>query len=378
VTAASADTADGAGSLGLDSRIRGAADILSHYGFACWRYGDSIGFEGLVAGTALTSDARYVGFVTGAIKAWIPRSKPFVFWDNTAPGHAMCLAYEQSGDEAIVAAALELAEYLRGRRTYRGAYVAFERTPLHSPSSGERLDSHGLSLLADPGAGVFVDCMHFDPPFLAHLGHLTGSPELLNDAATQACAMIDLLQDETTGLFSHFVLERAGQTYGLGWSRGQGWALLGMLDVLSYLPDQFEARSRIMDSVQKLGDALARSQDASGHWRGRIGDPDSYPETSAALFFAAGVWRGVRLGVLDDALLPMADRAWSAAMERVSASGAIEGVSAAVWPSPHDSHYRGVPIGFQVPWGQGPLLLAAEERARRSVQTHGGTRARDE
>jgi unsaturated rhamnogalacturonyl hydrolase len=357
----------GSGSPEWHSRIRGAADILSRHPFACWRYGDSIGFEGLVAASALTGDARYLGFVTGAIKAWIPRAKPFVFWDNTAPGHAMCLAYESSGDEAIVAAALELAEYLRGRRTYRGAYFAFERTPLQTPYSGERLDDGERALLADPGAGVFVDCMHFDPPFFTHLGRLAGSDELVRDGAAQTCAMIDLLQDESTGLFAHFLLERTGQTYGLGWSRGQGWALLGMLDVLAHLPEDDDRRPQIVASLQTLAGALASTQDASGHWRGRIGDPESYPETSAALFFAAGLWRGIRLGVLDEGLLPVADRAWSAGTACVSATGAIEGVSAAVWPSPRDSHYRGVPIGFQVPWGQGPLLLAADERARRGL-----------
>ena len=48
----------------------------------------------------------------------------------------------------------------------------------------------------------------------------------------------------------------------------------------------------------------------------------------------------------------------------MSESGTLSGVSAAVWAATVISHYGSVPTGFQVPWGQGPLLLAAREQAR--------------
>ena len=56
--------------------VRAAADRLCTYPFACWHYGDSIGFEGLLAATDLLGDGRYEGFVHGAVKSWIPRAKP--------------------------------------------------------------------------------------------------------------------------------------------------------------------------------------------------------------------------------------------------------------------------------------------------------------
>ena len=71
------------------ARVRAAADRLCRYPFACWHYGDSIGFEGLLAATDVLGDDRYEGFVHGAVKSWIPRAKPYREIDNTAPGYAM-------------------------------------------------------------------------------------------------------------------------------------------------------------------------------------------------------------------------------------------------------------------------------------------------
>ena len=35
------------------------------------------------------------------------------------------------------------------------------------------------------------------------------------------------------------------------------------------------------------------------------------------------------------------------------------GVSAALWACTAPSHYADAPVGFQVPWGAGPFLVAA-------------------
>lgn len=341
-------------------RLRAAADELSRYAFQTWHFGDSVGFEGLLAASDLLGDARYEGYVHGAIKAWIPRAVPFVELDATAPGHAFCLAYERTGDQAILDAARRLAEFLTSRRTYRGAYISLERAPLLEPYGGSSLSAAERELLDDPGAGVFVDCLHFDAPFLAHLGRITGDATLVDAGAAQARAMVELFQNVETGVFSHFVLERTGKTYGYGWSRGQGWALHGMLDVLEHLPPGHAERKTLMNACVRLADALVDSQHASGHWPALVQEPETFLETSAACFAAAGFARGVELGVLDTRVLSAADRAWSAALGELDAAGRLAGVSAAVWACTDLSHYGHVPTGFQVPWGQGPLLLAAQ------------------
>jgi unsaturated rhamnogalacturonyl hydrolase len=341
-------------------RVRAAADLLCTYPFACWHYGDSIGFEGLLAATDLVGDGRYEGFVHGACKAWIPRARPYREIDNTAPGYALCLLYERTGDPGVLAACLELARFLTDRRTIRGVYVSFERAPLRLPYGGAILPPAEQALLDDPGAGAFVDCLHFDAPFLVKLGRIAGDERLVAAGVGQALDTIALLQGPD-GLFAHFFLERTGETYGHGWGRGQGWALLGLLDVLEQLPEGHADASRIRASFVRLADALARTQESDGHWPTPIADRSSFHETSTASFAAAGLARGVALGLLDDTAGAVALRAWHASLASVAADGSTTGVSAALWASTAPSHYAGAPVGFQVPWGAGPFLVAARE-----------------
>ena len=109
-----------------------------------------------------------------------------------------------------------------------GVYVPFERTPLREPYGAGELSPEESGPRDDPGAGVFVDCLHFDAPFLTHLGILSGSTALVDAGAEQALALIRLLQ-QPDGSFAHFYLEQTdGRTGTAGGGaragRSSGWS----------------------------------------------------------------------------------------------------------------------------------------------------------
>lgn len=295
----------------------------------------------------------------GAIVGWAARRKPFRELDNTAPGHVMCLLAERTGDGRLLEAVTGLTRFLAGRRRVESAFVSFERAPLRRPYGGAPLSARDERLLEDPGAGVFVDCLHFDPPFFAHLGELTGEVALTDLAAEQALAHLRLLQDES-GLVWHFWLERTRTRYGYAWARGQGWALLGLLDLLAYLPRSHAAYGELHRALVRLADALAACQETEGGWPAVADDPASGSETSTAAFAAAGFAEAVSRGLLDPSFGPRAEAAWRFAWSHVAEDGKLGGISEAVWASTERSHYANVPTGAVVPWGQGALLLAAE------------------
>ena len=340
-------------------RLRAAADLLTRYPFVVWSYGESIGLEGLVAASRLLGEPRYAGFCHGLLKGWAARATPHRPMENTIAGHALCEVCESTGDAALVEAGRRAVDNLTARRRIGGVFAAFEESPLDAPYGGARLPADEAALLARPGAGVFVDCMHFDPPFFVHFGALTGDAALLDLGVDQALGHVDLLQDPS-GLFWHFWLERTGRRYGLGWGRGQGWALLGLLDVLEHAPADHAGRPRVLEAFVRLSDALRGTQLPDGTWPAVAQDPESGSESSTAAFAAAGFARAVTLGLLDASFAEPAHRAWAGAVANVDANGLLLDVSAAVRPSTHESSYRHVPKGFLVPWGQGPLLVAAQ------------------
>jgi len=351
---------EGAGASSLTGRLRAAAEALAGLDFAGWFYGDSIGFEGLLAASDVLGDARYRAYAHGFLRGWATRAEPFRELDNTVPGRALCLIGETHRDRALLEAGERLASYLLRRPTIGGGvHPSFSRAPLREPYGGSSLPDDERRLMDAPGPGVYVDCLHFDPPFLVHLGRLTGDATLVDAGTAQAMGYVRLLQDPGSGLFHHFWLASTERPYILGWGRGQGWALLGLLDTLEQLPPEAAARPVLETAVRSLAGAMVERQRPDGHWHAIAGDATSGHEASTAAFMAIGLASGADRGILDSDALAAAERAWAATQGSLGEDGVLRDVSAAVWSSTQEEHYRRVPTGFVVPWGQGPVLVAA-------------------
>jgi unsaturated rhamnogalacturonyl hydrolase len=341
------------------SRVTGVADSLLDLDYSTWGFGDSVAFEAMLAASDATGDPRYEAFAHGWIRAWATRALPYRGLDCTAPGAAMVAVARRTGDARVVAAARGLADYLRSRPTLEGVYLTWEHSPLMHPYGPAQLPPPEAALLCDPPPGVFLDCLHFDPPFLTALGNLTGDAELVADGLAQARGYVRLLQRED-GLFDHFRLTTSAATYGPGWGRGQGWAVLGLLDVIEAAPageDVTELRRAASDLIERL----VELQRDDGHWWAVVDDPSSGEEWSTAAFMAYAFQRAWEMsGLLDDGprILSAARLARQAVVAGLDSSGTLGQVSAAVMACTQPSHYAHVPRGFRVPWGQGPALLA--------------------
>lgn len=345
-----------------------AADHLLGLPYEAWTFGDSVGFEAMLAASEATGDSRYAAFAHGFFRAWAARAEPYRPLDCTAPGLAIVLAAERVGDGLLLDAAARLADFLAARRLVKGVFTTWERSPLRHPYGPEQLAPEEALLVRDSGAGIFVDCLHFDPPFFAALGRVGGDARFARLAVEQALGYADLLQDPDSELFHHFWLERTRRPHILGWGRGQGWALLGLLDVLEqagWRPggENADGLDRIADSARRLAESMRGLQRADGHWHAVAQHPASGDETSTAAFMAAGFARGRALEVLDDGFAASEERAAAAMLAATNDEGMLGGVSAAVWACTLPSHYAHVPRGFLVPWGQGPLVLALTRRA---------------
>jgi len=344
--------------------LSAVADRLRAHPFALWFYGDSIGFEGLLAADALTGRTGFRDFAHGVFRGWAARRRPFRADDNTAPGRAMCHLAAETGDEVLREALDDLAVHLFARRRVEGAAITFEDTlrALRPPYGGEALAAADARLMEDPGAGVWLDCLHFDPPFYAALEALFPGRGWGAAAEAEALAYRDMLRDPETGLYRHFWLEKTGKSYIRGWGRGQGWALLGLLDVAESLPRA--ATGEVGAAVRDLAGAMRARQRADGNWWALVHEPRSGEESSTAAFMACAFYRGMSLGLLPaEQFAEPAERAWNAMAANLGADGVLTGVSAAVYAALVESHYWHVTVGHVVPWGQGPVLTAAAARA---------------
>ncbi len=348
----------------LEQHLARVADSLLGLRYEAWTFGDSIAFEGMLAASRELEDDRWLAFARGFVRAWAVGPRPYVRLDCTAPGLAMVEIAERTDDAVVAEAAVRLADYLVSRPRIGPLFATWEHSPLQHPYGPDQLPPDQVRLLASPPPGAFIDCLHFDPPFFVALGGYVGREDLVAEGVRQAEGYIELLQREG-GTFDHFVLQGSGTTYGPGWGRGQGWALLGLLDVLEHLPSGHGSVGSLSAAAARLIEAMRRTQRPDGHWDAIVGDAGSGDETSTAAFMADGFRRALRLGVVDDTETDLAaDRALAAALASTTQAGILQGVSAAVNACTLPSHYSHVPRGFVVPWGQGPLAAALAERLR--------------
>lgn len=344
------------------------ADRLINAQFTTWNFGDSVAFDALIRASEVLGEQRWERFAHGWGRAWATRSTPFVRLDCTVPGHALVHLAVKFGDDQLLATCAELADYLMQRPLLYGIYETWEQAPLIAPYGEVVLDEHSAQLAASPPAGVFVDCLHFDPPYLVALGLSTGIDRYVDAGLEQALAYVRLLQTPS-GLFDHFALAGEQGTFGPGWGRGQGWAILGLLDVLEAIDGApaYRAEKEVLAAAAgRLIDGMVPLQRADGHWSAVVSNAESGDEFSTAAFMASAFDRAVRLGIRDTAAVRESRRrARSAILASLDADGQLREVSAAVYASTEPTHYANVPRGYVVPWGQGPALLAllsGEER----------------
>jgi unsaturated rhamnogalacturonyl hydrolase len=345
--------------------VAAVAERLATHRFQGWFYGDSIGFEGLIAAADLLKDPRWVNFSHGFFRAWATRRNPFCPDDNTAPGHVMCSVVQRSKDEILREAVLDLAGHLRARRKVNGVNITFEDTlrSLMQPYGDVELSPDQQQQMKNPGPGIYLDCMHFDPPFFAHLSHIDPAGGWAEAAVAEILGYRDLLFDEGTGLYRHFWLEKANCAYTDGWGRGQGWALLGLLDVAECLGEEVEGHRQVELEAVALARAMLGYQLPDGNWYSLVHEPRSGPESSTAAFMATAFFRGMKSGLLQPAeFAEPAERAYQAMKANLDQEGNLTGVSAAVMSALVEEHYWHVPVDRIVPWGQGPVLTAAAAR----------------
>jgi unsaturated rhamnogalacturonyl hydrolase len=149
------------------------------------------------------------------------------------------------------------------------------------------------------------------------------------------------------------------------WGRGNGFALLGVTEALTYLPESWSDRGRVLEIYRKHVGALVKLQSDDGSWRQVVDEPTSYRELTVTAMTTAALARGVRLGWIDQATyLPVINRGWSAVAARVNADGTVRDVCSGTGAQATKDYYLNRPaINGADDRGGAMALLAAIETA---------------
>ena len=358
-----------------------AADLLLHFPWKVWFWGDSVGFEGLLDASELTGLGKYSGFVYGVFKGWVARERFRSEFDYNLPGVALLRVYKETGDAHLLSAARRHADYLSGfRRTTSGAYMRYENSAIELPPELpiNHPDAPAARRLADQvtdgGPCIFVDSMHVDAPFFAKLYETTGEDCYRRLSLRMMSSQVELLYDAEKQLLNHFWIEKTKSPNGVAWGRGNCWGLLGLVETLEHLPEGDPDTENLREALRTIVARMAQLQSPDGGWHTILDDPDSYIETSIPAFMVPVLARSITHSWIEpDLYYPVIESAMSFVLDHIREDGLLEGVSYETFPSTRVEHYRQMPRGAVVPWGQGPLLAALKAYAllKRSPQFSG-------
>jgi rhamnogalacturonyl hydrolase YesR len=270
--------------------------------------------------------------------------------DHLTPGGALLRLHQSTGDPSLFEAAERLADWLLAAPKAPGTSF-----PLYRPD------------LPPYRHAVWVDTIYHEPTFFCALAATSGDARYHEAALEVWNPHVQALSSDHGPFLAHAFDSGAGLLRGYGWGRGNGWALLGMVDTLEILPQDHPRRPEALEGFRQLSASILRIQDTSGFWRTLLHDRESYLESSTAAFFGAAFAKGARLGLLGKEYAEASERAWIATVDRIDKQGNFYGVSActyaAVAPGDDITMYRTLPTEVNV-WGQGSALRFAAERIR--------------
>ena len=129
--------------------------------------------------------------------------------------------------------------------------------------------------------------------------------------------LIEMGTQQISGLYWH---DRETPFY---WGRGNGFAVLGLAETLTYLPQSHPLYANILLIFKKLLNGLLKYQNPSGCYHQVITLPGSYQELTSTSMIGYGVARGVKLGLLDQSYLPTLSSLWNGAKDRITETGDV-------------------------------------------------------
>ncbi|MEY2552816.1 MAG: unsaturated rhamnogalacturonyl hydrolase [Ilumatobacteraceae bacterium] len=309
---------------------------MTDWRFHCWYWGDAIAVDGLLEADALGA-GHYRSAVIDTLQRWNDHCLPN-FDDVLAPGAAI-IRLVMDG-ELPASAADRMLSRLEGLPTVHGEI----------PS----LEPHRLVFRY----GVCIDAVYHLPATYAHAARWRDDVGLARKAVSVAVDCMDVLRCES-GWAQWFDPTRKANN-GVAWTRGMGWAVLGLLDLI----DASDGRGtdQVADIAGQVMERLAATQQADGNWAEVLDHPPAGSETSTASFYVAAALHPAARGLV---ALPaeVLERATTACERALAEDGTFTGVTTDVLPSWDIATYEHCPTEPS-PWAQGAAVRAFAALAR--------------
>ncbi|NLX72961.1 MAG: glycoside hydrolase family 88 protein [Bacteroidales bacterium] len=176
---------------------------------------------------------------------------------------------------------------------------------------------------------IWLDGLYMASPFLAQYAAEFNAPEWFDEVASEIKITYNVTVDKETGLLYHAYDESREQRWSdpeTGhsphfWSRGTGWYMMAIVDVLDYLPKNHPDRDSIITILNNVCEAVMKVQDPeTGLWYqvlDHVGAEGNYIEGSGSAMFVYTFAKGAKNGYLPERYLEIANKGFDSIIEHL-------------------------------------------------------------
>ena len=274
-----------------------------------WEYNTGIVLFGMSKVYEATRDPRYLDYIRRWVDGYVDE-QGVLGWDQSRthnldyiqPGMLVLFLYEQTG----------LPKYRAAAQAVR---QAFDKIPRNADGGFWHKGIYPNEM--------WIDGIYMGEPFLVRYGRLFADAAFANDTAVfQATLVASHCLDPKSGLLYHawdqdrnagWADPKTGRSPVI-WSRGMGWYVMALVDILELLPPGHPGYTRLLALLKQNVSGLARVQDPkSGLWFQVLDQPTlrgNWLEHSSSGMFIYAIHKAVRLKLVDSSYGAVADRAW--------------------------------------------------------------------
>jgi len=284
-----------------------------------WEYSNTIILHGMEKVYANVPNATYLNYIKAYVDAYVNSSGAISglsqSLDKIHPGIICLFLYEKTGQAKYKTAATNLRNYL-----LTGGYPK-------TPNGGywhKNTSAYKNVMMADG--------MYMAHPFLAKYGRLFNDQACLDTAASQILMLSSKIFVSSTNLVKHAwnydktTFPWSDPATGVSrevWSRGMGWFVMAVVDVLKYLPATHPKYNALRSLLSNLAIGIKNTQNATtGLWYDVVDKGSSsgnYLETSGSGMFIYAIKTAVDSGWISSATyLPVAQNGWTGLKTKIA------------------------------------------------------------
>jgi rhamnogalacturonyl hydrolase YesR len=216
----------------------------------------------------------------------------------------------------------------------------------------------------------WCDALFMSPPVLLRMYEITHDKKYLDYMDHEWWLTSASLYNQENHLYfrdSRYFTQKQANGKPIFWSRGNGWVMGALVNVLRLMPADYPSRPKYVAQFREMAAEIAAIQSPDGLWRSGLLDPDSYdmPEVSGSAFFTFGIAYGINEKILDrKTYLPVIEKSWKGMLSHIYADGRLGSIQ------PIDGQPGKFKPSASYVYGVGGFLLAGSEMHRLAESKH--------